>query len=256
MMLWARLTWQAADPVALATDLGQRLGIELRPGGLVAGASLLDLGTAVLEVRPWIREGPADRPTPWGRLVLEPVTGGEDPPGGGVAAPEAAGPGGRMAEGGRDTRGGLRLVAVGWATIDLDRAEDELDPWIGPALATGRGDGEDAGLGARVRLRQAGSLPGDWLAFLEPSTEGRAAASLARDGEGPCALYLRPAGGLDAWLADAAERGVTVRKGLVSPGPLGRQAVLASGPAAGPHLVVVERGVPASTGSGASTIGP
>jgi hypothetical protein len=246
MTLWARLTWQAADPAARAADLAERLGLVPRPGGLVPDSTVLDLGAAVLEVRPWMQEGPADAPTPWGRLVLEPVMGGEEPP-----AP-APGPG---VEDDRGVPGSLRLVAVGWATVDLDRAEDDLDPWLGPAPGTGRDGADDPSLGARVRLREAGSLPGDWVVLLEPSTEGRAAASLARDGEGPCALYLQPAGDLDAWLARAAERGVTARGGVVDRGPLGRQAALAGVPAAGPHLLVVERGSPASKGAGASTIG-
>jgi hypothetical protein len=243
MTLWARLTWQAARPDRLAADLARRLGIAARPGRVSPGTWVFDLGSAVLEVRPWIREGPADDPKPWGRLVLEPIPGGElapDEPDDAVAA-----------TGGEGT---MRLVAVGWATVDVDRAEGELDTWLGPAPETGPDAGVDPHLGATVRFRGAGSLPGDWLALLEPSTEGRAAASLARHGEGPCALYLLPAGGLDAWLARSREQGLEERADVPHEGPLGLQVALSGAPAAGPHLLIVERGAPASNGARTSTI--
>jgi hypothetical protein len=230
--LWARLTWQAREPAALAAELAHRLGVPARPGGLVAGARLLGLATAVLEVRPWIREGPDDAPRAAGRLMLEPVPDGEDPP---APGPEPA---------------AMALVGLGWATVELDRAETELDMWLGP-----RADGplEDEHLGAGVRLRRGGGLPGAWTVLLEPSTEGRAAATLARDGEGPCALYLRPAAGLDPWLAAAVERGVTA--GAQRDGPFGRQVLLAGGPA-GPHLIVTEGRTPVSGPPAAGTIAP
>jgi hypothetical protein len=218
--LWARLTWQARDPDALAIDLARRLAVDTRPGGLVPGARLLDLGTAWLELRPWVREGPVDHPRTAGRLMLEPVPDGEVPPG---------------------TSPALELVGLGWATVESDRAEAELAPWLGPRAG---GEPLDETLGARARLRAGGGLPGSWTVILEPVTEGRAAASLARDGEGPCALYLAPAVGIDAWSAAARARGVTV--GGPRPGPLGRQVLLAGGAhgpglhAAGPHVIVTE----------------
>ena len=45
-------------------------------------------------------------------------------------------------------------------------------------------DGAEPHLGARARVRDADGLPGDAMVLLEPTTEGRLAASLARDGEG------------------------------------------------------------------------
>jgi hypothetical protein len=89
--------------------------------------------------------------------------------------------------------------------------------------------------------------------LLEPSTEGRVAASLARDGEGPCALYLAPAAGLDAWVEAALERGVTVS--ARREGPFGAQVLLASGPS-GPHVVVTEGRSPVSSAVAAGTIAP
>ena len=106
----------------------------------------------------------------------------------------------------------LRLAGLGWATVELDRAADELGMWLGEAPDPGAPDAADPLLGARARVRDAGGLPGDAVLLLEPSTEGRLAASLARDGEGPAALYLRPAAGLRAWAAAARARGVTAER--------------------------------------------
>lgn len=243
MTLWARLTWQAKDPVALAGELSRRLSVAVMPGGLVPGARRLGLGTAEMEVRPWIGEGPGDDPRTAGRLVLEPVPDGEEPPRPG-SGPEP-----------------LRLVGLGWTTVELERAESELDPWLGPrpsrpppGIEPDR-DGllADEHLGARALLREGAGLPGEWMVLLEPSTEGRAAASLARDGEGPCALYLRPAGGLDAWLDAAREGGVTAS--ARRDGPFGAQVLLAGSPA-GPHVIVTEGRTPVSAAAGAGTIAP
>lgn len=236
MTLWARLTWQAKDPDALAAELSARLGVPARPGGLVTGAQLLDLGTALLEVRPWVREGPADHPRAAGRLLLEPVPGGEEPPAGGT-------PGGPTAP-------AVVLVGVGWATVEADRAERELELWLGPRAGD---EGEDPQLGARTRLHGGAGLPGPWMVILEPATEGRAAASLARDGEGPCALWLRPVAGLEAGIARVRATGTAVTRRR--DGPFGPQ-VLVHGAAAGPHVILTEGRPPVSAGSVAGTIAP
>lgn len=241
MTLWARLTWQAKDPAATAGELARRLSVAVVPGGLVPGARRLGLGNAELEVRPWIREGPGDDPRAAGRLVLEPVPNGEEPP--------------RPATGAES----LELVGLGWCTVELDRTESELDPWLGPRPSCPSpgveldADGllADEHLGARALLREGAGLPGEWMVLLEPSTEGRTAASLARDGEGPCALYLRPAAGLDAWLDAAREGGVTA--GSQRDGPFGVQVLLAGSPA-GPHVIVTEGRTPVSAAAQAGTI--
>jgi hypothetical protein len=70
------------------------------------------------------------------------------------------------------------------ATVDAERAAADLEP----ALGTGWHDaGEDAVLGARCRRLDLGR---SHLILAEPSTEGYAAACLARFGEGPIALVL------------------------------------------------------------------
>lgn len=217
---WARLTWQAGDPAAWAATLVKRLGIEAI--ALEGDVWRLDLGGEAVDIVPWQREGPKDEPTQEGRLVLEPISGGGPAPMRRADAP-------------------LALVAVAWSTVELDRAETDLDPWLAPAEAE-HGDGDalaDPHLGAHTRRRRTGALPGGTIVFAEPNTEGRLAASLARDGEGPAALFLAPSAGLDAFVAGARARHVQVS--ARRPGPLGPAVLVAGRVVAGPHILVVER---------------
>jgi len=240
MTYWARLTWQVRDPATLAARLRGELGLTSVDGGLVSGALTVDLGTAQLEIRPWQRESAQDRPQASGRLVFEPIPGGEE-------APEQGAP--------RDSRPPLALVGVAWATVELDRAETELDPWLAPRDHPGEppaDDGHDPQLGARTRLRGGGGLPAGSLVLAEPTTEGRLAASLARDGEGPCALYLAPTEPPDAWRREASHRGV--RLSAVRPGPLGPASLVLGGSVAGPHLIIVDPSGRSSPGAVAGTI--
>ncbi len=78
----------------------------------------------------------------------------------------------------------LPLVAVGWATVETERTLDGLAT-LGP-LAVGEPT-EETCLGAFARVV---TLPGCAVVILEPSTEGRLAAALARRAEGIAALYL------------------------------------------------------------------
>lgn len=217
---WARLTWQAADPAKLAANLGRRLGTAIEPGPPEAGTFVLDLGMATVEIVGWQREAATDDPLPGGRLVFEPLPGG-------VATPRI------------EALPDLLLAGVGWATVELDRAESELADWLAGQPGDPEDDVTDAHLGARARVRDADGLPGDTMVLLEPTTEGRLAASLVRDGEGPCALYLWAPLGIDAWIAGAKERGETVSARAA--GPFGESVLLPGPSAAGPHLVVVER---------------
>jgi hypothetical protein len=76
------------------------------------------------------------------------------------------------------------LVAVGWATVDLERTASEV-----PDVRFGD-PGQETALGARALRTTVGSIE---LLLLEPATEGRLAGWLARNGEGVAVLYVEPA---------------------------------------------------------------
>ena len=124
------------------------------------------------------------------------------------------------------------LVAIGWATVDRERFLADL------AAASTEDLARDPHLGA-FAIRHRASGPGPQVLVLEPDTEGRLAASLARSGEGPAALYFSADGGLDAFVAGAPPRRAQVSS--IRPGPLGPSVVLLGGPMWGPHLLVVDR---------------
>ena len=130
----------------------------------------------------------------------------------------------------------LRLVAVGWATVDLDRATHEfLAPGDTAVMATVV---TDELLGARGRRSTPASTTA--VVLLEPTTEGLLAATLARRDEGPAVLYLAPIDGeLGPSLERLATAGIPTRRG---DGPFGEAALVLGRPAAGPQLILV--GVP------------
>ena len=144
----------------------------------------------------------------------------------------------------------LETVAVGWATVDLDRAERDL---AGPSNATrksARTLPDDELLGARCRLLTFGEGPP--VVLLEPSTEGVLAATLARLGEGVAVEYLTTATGH----ADVVDR-VRANIGLtaVAPGPFGPSTLVLGGSRWGPHLIIVDPPAPDGRAPGAATIG-
>jgi hypothetical protein len=132
-------------------------------------------------------------------------------------------------------------IAIGWATVELDRAAGELAGLLMPRSAFRHGAGSVV-LGARVRI--SGVRVGDRtivLVLLEPSTEGRLAAHLARFGEGWAATWMRA-----SVSPDAAGRGGTGgswgpgRAGTTWwPGPLGPERLDAGNPPVGPFRLVV-----------------
>lgn len=81
-----------------------------------------------------------------------------------------------------------RVIGRGWATVDLGRAEVELaDRVEGGAFEDAQ---RSAWLGARCRrARAVDRTEGRWIVVLEPDTEGRLAAFLARHGEGWVATW-------------------------------------------------------------------
>jgi hypothetical protein len=90
----------------------------------------------------------------------------------------------------------LPLAGIGWATVESERAMRELDALLaGDEAAANPGSWEvldrDAILGSRVWRRLAAGPPArPVVVVLEPDTEGRLAASLARFGEGVAVIYL------------------------------------------------------------------
>ena len=131
--------------------------------------------------------------------------------------------------GGRDLPWPTRLVARIWATVELERAAADLGLEL-EHLA------DDQLLGAAVALARPSEEP--WIALLEPRTEGRLAAWLARNGEGPAGAYLAVGAGLDAARREVPDRPLTE----VAYGPFGRSVLVLGGPTGGPHLVLVEPG--------------
>ena len=125
------------------------------------------------------------------------------------------------------------MVAVGHATLDLDQAVAQ--PNIGNAA-------DEPLLGARCRIVY--STTGPWVLLLEPSTEGRLAASLARYGQVPVAEYLTIATHDETTVA-AASAGIALSPPAV--GPLGNERLVLGNRPWGPHLILLEedpRGAP------------
>ena len=128
-------------------------------------------------------------------------------------------------------------VALGWATVDLDRARRQLAPRLvqGSDFAAAP---DSVLLGARClvgELRQ----PADarWLVLLEPATEGRLAATLARHGEGFAATWESDADAADAGVA--APSGQRRRVSAARPGPFGPERLRLGDPNDGPHRLLL-----------------
>jgi hypothetical protein len=103
------------------------------------------------------------------------------------------------------------IVAFIWRTVDVDRTVEAMGLTAEPI-------DDDEILGARgVLVRPPDGAP---VAVLEPATEGRLAAALARDDEGESGFYCAPDGGLD----DVRRAGLTVI--AEDAGPFGRSALI------------------------------
>lgn len=118
-------------------------------------------------------------------------------------------------------RGAPSLLGVAWATVDTDRALPGIASALGITPATFAPGTADECLGATARVAPLGTLV---VAVLEPSTEGRLAAVLARCGEGPCGIYVASA-------SSAATR----------PGPLGPAWLAMAERPWGPFVLAVRR---------------
>lgn len=127
-----------------------------------------------------------------------------------------------MAAGGRD-----RVIAVGWATVDLDRTIEALSAELDvvPEAFVVANDSKAIGGTGRVA---PGILPGGRsLAILEPVTEGVLAGALARWDEGARVVWIETDN------AGASQAGVAVS------GPFGPERLVAGQPADGLLRLVV-----------------
>jgi hypothetical protein len=110
-------------------------------------------------------------------------------------------------------------VGRGWATVDIDRAEAEVRAALGVDLRFAEAERSRL-LGARCR--RAATPDGEWIVLLEPDTEGRLAAFLARHGEGWAVTWE---------VSGAPRRG--------TPGPLGPELLPAGQPVRGPFRLIL-----------------
>lgn len=119
-------------------------------------------------------------------------------------------------------------LAVGWATVELDRAAEELAHLLEPDAAF-RDAPSSVLLGARCRVGSAAGQATLRIVLLEPDTEGRLAATLARSGEG--------------WAATWEVEPSTTGRAAVSAaraGPLGFERLQLDGGLAGPHRLFLD----------------
>lgn len=118
-------------------------------------------------------------------------------------------------------------VAVGWATVELDRAARELAHLLVPGTDFSTA-ASSVILGARCRSGPAAAVPGLWIALLEPETEGPLAGTLARFGEG--------------WTATWVVAGASTPRSpsTARPGPFGAERLQFSEPPNAPYRLVVE----------------
>ena len=123
----------------------------------------------------------------------------------------------------------MTVMARGWATVELDRAEAELAAVLEPGTTFARATA-CVHLGAWCRVGRLAAPTEDgatMVVLLEPSTEGRLALTLARHGEGWVATWL-----------DEEPEDADLRSALRD-GPLGPERLLLDGPPSGPHRLVV-----------------
>ena len=120
-------------------------------------------------------------------------------------------------------------LAVGWATVEHERAARELSHLIAPG-ATFEVAPSSVVLGASCLVGPAADGPGLRIVLLEPDTEGRLAAALARSGEGWVATWDLDPG------ADYLRRQSSVAR----PGPLGDERLVLEGADARPYRLLVK----------------
>ncbi len=127
-------------------------------------------------------------------------------------------------------------VAVGWATVELDRAARELAHLLPAGAAFSDAPRSDA-LGARCMLGPAAGASRPAVILLEPDTEGPLAGTLARFGEGWAAVWA-----MSRTTAEPATAEVTTTRArtVARPGPIGPERLLPGEGAAGRHRLAVD----------------
>lgn len=140
---------------------------------------------------------------------------------------------------------GLPIAGIGWSTVELERAAGDLDAAFNhagmPQPAWTPGPRDDL-LGASAWVSREwwptwGADDPPAIVLLEPDTEGRLAATLAKFGEGVGAIYLAARAG------DPPDRIDASRLGRPTPGPLGSGRIVLARPAWGPNVIVLDRPV-------------
>ncbi|MFL5779348.1 MAG: hypothetical protein ACJ761_10445 [Chloroflexota bacterium] len=126
--------------------------------------------------------------------------------------------------------GEVRVVGLGWATVELDRAARWLASELPGSGPFEPGSGDEL-LAASCRIGPSGLGAAPWLVLLEPDKEGRLAALLARRGEGPIAAWIVPENGFES----------AGRMSAGGDGPFGPQRLILGGAAGDPQVLVVER---------------
>jgi hypothetical protein len=121
-----------------------------------------------------------------------------------------------------------RQIAVGWATVELDRAAADLADVLGLAPEAFAPAADSIALGARCRIATRVLAGGLSLVILEPVAEGRLAAALARLGEGPSVVWSRRA---------PSSR---VAAGAARPGPFGPERLVSHAPRQSPIRLLLD----------------
>jgi hypothetical protein len=127
-----------------------------------------------------------------------------------------------------DVQGAL---AVGWATVELDRAASQLSHLLEPGSAF-RAVPSSEILGAHCRVGLAATMAALRIVLLEPATEGLLAGTLARSDEGWAVTWFPST-------APGAREGEPALS-AARPGPFGDERLELGGRLAGPHRLRVE----------------
>ena len=119
--------------------------------------------------------------------------------------------------------------AIGWTTVESERAERELADAFGAGLGAVRRCARRRASSARAAGSPPAAPPGV-IAVLEPATEGRLAETLARLGEGPAVV----------WFVLDREPPAPSRTSTPADGPFGPERLVARSARDGRHVLLLE----------------